>query len=152
MFQQCTAMGSSWGFFSDSEIAMTVRFTETFCSCLKLSLLILATPRPQSQYSTSPEKEALYFRHTQLVLFQQHPSATTKALGHHRAAGDTACSFGASDSAESGSGCSVAVQPNRSLCDPCSNCEIRAKVDEKTAGGCRQMGEAGPRGRQQQLA
>lgn len=66
------------GFSSASEIAMTVRFTETFCSCLKLSLLILATPRPQSKYSTSPEKKARYFRHTQLMLLQQHPSATTK--------------------------------------------------------------------------
>lgn len=75
--------GVLMGLFSASEIAMTVRFTETFCSCLKLSLLILATPRPQSQYSISPEKKALYFRHTQLVLLQQHPSATTKGLGHH---------------------------------------------------------------------
>lgn len=89
------------GLFPAREIAMTVRFTETFCSCLKLSLLILATPRPQSQYSTSPEKKALYFRHTQPVLLQQHPSATTKALGHHRARGDTACSLAASDSTES---------------------------------------------------
>lgn len=149
-------MGFFWFFFSASEIAMTVRFTETFCSCLKLSLLILATPKPQSQYSTRPEKKALYFRHTQLVLLQQHPSATTKARGHHRARSCTRghclvlCSI--RRHRESGSGCSVVVQPNRSLCGPCSKGEIGAKVGEKTAGGCRQMGKAGLRGRQQQLA
>lgn len=70
---ECFSNAQQWashGFVSASETAMTVRFTETFCSCLKLSLLSLATPRAQSQYSISPEKNGLHFRHTQLVWLQ----------------------------------------------------------------------------------
>jgi len=134
---------------------MTVRFTETFCSCLKLSLLSLATPRAQSQYSISPEKNGLHFRHIQLGWLQSHPSATTKARSHHHVRPHTRghclflCCMG--QHIKSGSdpavgvlcGRGVVAQPKSSLRAPCSDWKIRAKGSEQTAGGCRQMGEAG---------